>query len=215
MGICQYRAKLRKGEGVTTIPRGSTLTVKVRRWKCHTPYGEEIVYSPNKYRETEGIKDVNDPTAITWGYFSPDESKLYVTGEYGAVGMTNDVLAEKIIALGLAKEHIVADSAEPKSIAELRRLGVQRLTASVKGADSVKNGIDRMQRCDIVIDERCTQTIEEFENYTWQKDRSTGEYINQPIDAYNHHIDSIRYGLQAVQNKHGKPEERISIFNRG
>lgn len=157
----------------------------------------------------------NDPTAITWGYFSPDESKLYITGEYGAVGMTNDVLAEKIIALGLAKEHIVADSAEPKSIAELRRLGIQRMTASIKGTDSVKNGIDRMQRCDIVIDERCVQTIEEFENYTWQKDRATGEYINQPIDAYNHHIDSIRYGLQAVQNKHGKPEERISIFNRG
>lgn len=155
----------------------------------------------------------NDPTAITWGYYNPVQNDLYITGEYDKIGMTNDVIAETLISLGLSKEKIVADSAEPKSITELRNLGIKRIIPSVKGADSVKNGIDRMQRCNIIIDERCTKTIEEFENYTWQKDRKTGEYINQPVDSYNHHIDSIRYGIQTVINKkRGKTAEYQSIL---
>ena len=155
----------------------------------------------------------NDPTAITWGYYNPVQNDLYITGEYDKIGMTNDVIAETLVSLGLSKERIVADSAEPKSITELRNLGIKRIIASVKGADSVKNGIDRMQRCNIIIDERCTKTIEEFENYTWQKDKKTGEYINQPVDSYNHHIDSIRYGIQTVINKkRGKTAEYQSIL---
>ena len=155
----------------------------------------------------------NDPTAITWGYYNPVQNDLYITGEYDKIGMTNDVIAETLVSLGLSKEKIVADSAEPKSITELRNLGIKRIIASVKGADSVKNGIDRMQRCNIIIDERCTKTIEEFENYTWQKDRKTGEYINQPVDSYNHHIDSIRYGIQTgINKKRGKTAEYQSIL---
>lgn len=155
----------------------------------------------------------NDPTAITWGYYNPVQNDLYITGEYDKIGMTNDVIAETLVSLGLSKEKIVADSAEPKSITELRNLGIKRIIASVKGADSVKNGIDRMQRCNIIIDERCTKTIEEFENYTWQKDKKTGEYINQPVDSYNHHIDSIRYGIQTIINKkRGKTAEYQSIL---
>lgn len=155
----------------------------------------------------------NDPTAITWGYYNPVQNDLYITGEYDKIGMTNDVIAETLVSLGLSKEKIVADSAEPKSITELRNLGIKRIIPSVKGADSVKNGIDRMQRCNIIIDERCTKTIEEFENYTWQKDKKTGEYINQPVDSYNHHIDSIRYGIQTVINKkRGKTAEYQSIL---
>lgn len=143
----------------------------------------------------------NDPTAITWGYVDQVNKVLFITGEYNKRGMTNDVIAQAITNLGFAKERIVADSAEPKSIAELKRLGISRITAAVKGPDSVKNGIDRLQRYDIVIDERCTNTIEEFDNYTWVKDKKTGEYINQPVDSFNHHIDSIRYGTQNVMRK--------------
>lgn len=149
---------------------------------------------------------VNDMTAITWGYYEPKKHILYITGEYGRVGMTNDIIADRLVSLGLAKERIVADSAEPKSIDELRKLGISRIKPSVKGPDSIMNGIDKIQRCDIVIDERCVQTIEEFENYTWEKDRKTGEYINKPIDDFNHHIDSIRYGIQTVINKKAKSD---------
>lgn len=154
----------------------------------------------------------NDPTAITWGYCDPANLKLYITGEYNKHGMTNDVIAATITDLGFAKERIVADSAEQKSIAELRHFGLSRITSAVKGPDSVKNGIDRIQRYDIIIDERCTNTIEEFDNYTWKKDRKTGEYINEPVDTFNHHIDSIRYGTQNVMKQKIRTEEELAGY---
>lgn len=152
----------------------------------------------------------NDPTAITWGYCDNANHCLYITGEYNKKGMTNDVIAATITDLGFAKERIIADAAEPKSIAELRRLGINRIIGAVKGPDSVKNGIDRIQRYDIIIDERCTNTIEEFDNYTWIKDKKTGEYINQPVDTFNHHIDSIRYGTQNVMKKRVHTDEELA-----
>lgn len=156
----------------------------------------------------------NDPTAITWGYVDQANKILYITGEYNKHGMTNDVIAKTITDLGFAKERIIADAAEPKSIAELKKFGLNRVVSAVKGPDSVKNGIDRLQRYDIIIDERCTNTIEEFDNYTWIKDKKTGEYINQPVDSFNHHIDSIRYGTQNVMKKrvHTKEELKNAIF---
>lgn len=154
----------------------------------------------------------NDPTAITWGYCDNLKKILYITGEYTKRGMTNDVIAKTLINLGFPKERIIADSAEPKSIAELRNLGITRITSAVKGADSVKNGIDKLQRYDIVIDERCVDTIEEFENYTWVKDKKTGEYINEPIDTFNHHIDSIRYGTQTVTGKKVRGDEAKNLM---
>lgn len=152
----------------------------------------------------------NDPTAITWGYCDNMNHRLYITGEYDKTSMTNDVIAKVVTDLGFSKERIVADSAEPKSIAELRRLGINRIMAAVKGPDSVKNGIDRIQRYDIIIDERCTNTIEEFDNYTWIKDKKTGEYINQPVDMFNHHIDSIRYGTQNVMKQKVHTDEELA-----
>lgn len=154
----------------------------------------------------------NDPTAITWGYCDTSKLKLYITGEYNKTGMTNDVIATTITNLGFAKERIIADAAEPKSIAELRRLGINRIIGATKGPDSVKNGIDRLQRYDIIIDERCSKTIEEFENYTWVKDKKTGEYINQPVDTFNHHIDSIRYGTQNVMKQKMHTDEELAGY---
>ena len=49
---------------------------------------------------------------------------------------------------------------------------------------------------DITIDERCFKTIEEFDNYTWQKDKNTDEYLNEPVDTYNHCIDALRYSVE-------------------
>lgn len=152
----------------------------------------------------------NDPTAINWGYIDRSNCSLYIKGEYDRTGMTNDVIAKTLFDLGLGKEIIIADSAEPKSITEIRRFGVNRIKGAKKGKDSIKNGLDRMQRYDIIIDERCTKTIEEFENYTWVKDKKTGEYINEPIDTFNHHIDAIRYGTQDVMGKKVRTEEQKS-----
>lgn len=141
---------------------------------------------------------VNDPSALVWGYWSEAAHTIYITGEYVKTGMLNDEIAARIIELGLSKEVITADCAEQKSIAEIKRAGVYRIRPSRKGPDSVVHGIQWINQQRIVIDERCTHTLEETENYTWKKERKTGEYINEPEDAYNHCLDAVRYGLQSV-----------------
>ena len=64
------------------------------------------------------------------------------------------------------------------------------------------NGIQKMQQYRIIIHPSCTNTITEFENYSWKKDKQSDEYINEPIDDFNHSIDSIRYSIQCVGKGH-------------
>ena len=148
---------------------------------------------------------VNDPSAIVSGYIDEDNKKIYVTSEYVKKGMLNDEIADKIIALGLSKDKIYGDSAEPKSIEEIKRRGVN-IEATVKGKDSIIHGIQWIQQYELVIDERCPKVIEELENYTWKKDKKTEEYINEPIDGFNHTIDAIRYGLNKYIKGTRKPK---------
>ena len=146
---------------------------------------------------------VNDPSALTWGRYDAKNMRIYTTGEYNKKGMTNSEISTTIKALGLQKEVIIADSAERKSIDELSRDGL-RVRPAAKGPDSVMNGIDFMLRHEIIVDERCVHTLEEYENYTWKKDKKSGEYVNKPIDAFNHHLDSTRYGLEPFKQPGGK-----------
>ena len=141
----------------------------------------------------------NDPSAFTASLIDDENKTIYIFKEWGSIGKTNPEIAKIIIQMGFAKSRIVADSAENKSIEELRRLGISRIRPSIKGPDSVIYGIQQLQQYKIVIHPSCEETITEFENYSWQKDRSTGEYINKPVDEWNHYIDSIRYSLQCVK----------------
>ena len=145
---------------------------------------------------------VNDPSALTWGRYDEPNGRIYTTGEYHKKEMTNSAIIKTVIDLGLSKEIIIADSAEPKSIDELRRAGL-RVRPAKKGPDSVISGIDFILQHELILDERCINTIEEYENYTWVKDKKTDEYINRPVDVYNHHIDGTRYGLEEYRFKGG------------
>ena len=82
-----------------------------------------------------------------------------------------------------------------------KRQGFKRIRASKKGPDSIIHGIQKLQNYEIIVHPSCDGIITEFENYSWQKDRATGEYINKPIDAFNHYCDSLRYSLQCVGNR--------------
>ena len=79
-----------------------------------------------------------------------------------------------------------------------------------KGKDSVIHGIQWIQQYELIVDERCFKVIEELENYTWKKDKKTGEYVNEPVDTFNHTIDAIRYGL----NKYIKGTKTPTVIKK-
>lgn len=150
---------------------------------------------------------VNDPSAFLHVKVDTVNKKLYILEEYVKKGMLNDEIAEMIKSLGYSKEEIQADSAEKKSIAEIRLNGIPRIRPALKGPDSILAGIQFISQFEIIIDERCFKTIEEFENYTWKKDKNTDEYYNEPVDTYNHCIDALRYAIEKlmIRNKKKKP----------
>ena len=158
----------------------------------------------------------NDPSAFMHVKVDRENKKIYVLEEYVRKGLLNNQIAEAITSLGYSKEVIMADSAEQKSIAELQTLGLRRATPVDKGKGSVLQGVQFMQQFDIIVDERCVKTIEELENYTWQKDKRTNEYINKPCDSYNHCIDAIRYALQNLifAKDNQNVENKIKTINR-
>lgn len=145
----------------------------------------------------------NDPSAFV--VFLVDEKKklMWIYDEFYRSGLLNGDIYNLISYKGYSKEKIVADSAEPKSIAELRKLGLRRIKSAEKGKDSIIHGIQYLQGYKIYIHPKCVNTIMEFENYTWQKDKKTGEYINKPIDDYCHIIDALRYAAEAIRKGEG------------
>lgn len=142
----------------------------------------------------------NDPCTIVSSIIDEQNKQIYIFDVWGKTGVTNQQLAKIIEEKGYAKSVIIADAAEPKSIEEIKQAGIRRIKACVKGPDSILFGIQKLQQYEIFVLPKCEKIIEEFENYAWQKDKTTGEYINKPIDAWNHYIDALRYSLQCLKD---------------
>lgn len=143
----------------------------------------------------------NDPTALFCGYLSLKDKKLYVYDELYKTGLSNKKIKDEIESMGFLKERITADSAEPKSIDELKGYGL-RVTAAVKGKDSINNGIQWIQDLEIIIHPRCVNFLTEISNYTWKTDKFN-KRLNEPIDEMNHLMDAMRYALEKYIKKNG------------
>ena len=139
----------------------------------------------------------NDPTALFCGLVSQEEKTIWVFDELYEKALSNRASCDRVTAMGYAKERIRADCAEPKSIDELRELGLYRITPARKGRDSINNGIQYIQDYRIVIHPRCVNFLTEISNYTWAEDKFGGK-LNRPIDAFNHLMDAMRYALEDV-----------------
>lgn len=144
---------------------------------------------------------IHDISAIVASLLVEEEGKIYIFREFGATGKTNKDLAQIIKDLELSKSVIIADSAEPKSITEIKQNGIMKIKPCSKGKESIMHGIQKLQNYQIIIHPSCSGIITEFENYTYEKDKLTGRYINKPIDDYNHYIDALRYSLQCIGAK--------------
>lgn len=140
-----------------------------------------------------------DPSTLFCGLLDQAEKRLYVFDEMYERGLSNRRIADRVTAMGYAKERITADSAEPKSIDELKGLGLH-VKGAAKGKDSIKNGIQWIQDLEIIIHPRCVNFLTEISNYTWDTDKF-GAKINAPIDDFNHLMDAMRYALEKFISK--------------
>jgi len=171
---------------------------------------EEVADLPSYFGLDFGYS--NDPSAFIHVKVNEQTKQIYFIEEYVKKGLLNDEIANAIKSLGYAKEIITADSAEKKSIAEMRRHGIERIREAKKGPDSIIQGINFLSQFEFIVDERCVKLIEELENYTWMKDKKTNEYTNKPIDSYNHVIDATRYAVEAIN---GNGKAKLKTFKGG
>ena len=133
----------------------------------------------------------NDPTAIVEVFKLNDN--LYLNEVLYSKGLTNQDIAAELRKHSITRQiEIIGDSAEPKSIEEINRLGFNVKPAK-KGADSINMGIDILRRYKIHITKNSTNTINEFKFYKWLVDKN-GKVINKPAtNQADHIIDSVRY----------------------
>ena len=146
----------------------------------------------------------NDPTGFVGFAANPIDKEMYIFCEFCKKRMLNCDIAEAIKALGLSKERIRADCAEPKSNDDLRRLGISRITPSVKGRDSILNGIAAINEYRITVDPNCVNMIRELSSYIYSE-KSGENGIRQPKDCDNHLCDAMRYAFEDV--KHFRPKK--------
>jgi len=148
----------------------------------------------------------NDPTSVIMGY-EYNGVRIYNEVVY-RTGLLNSDIADLLKENDITKQMIgYADSADPKSIADINRYGFT-LKPVTKGADSIMYGVGLMQEQPFQITKRSTNLRKELQNYCWAKDRD-GMEINKPIDAWNHAIDAARYlEMELKLNKKGKMRVR-------
>ena len=144
-----------------------------------------------KYRWT-GIDFgfTNDPTAIVDVRLS--EGELWVDEIAYTRRLTNLDIYNILKGENITRIETVADSAEPKSIEELKRLGVL-IEGAEKGKDSVNAGIDILKRYKLNITKRSVNIRKEINSYSWKKDKKTGDYLNIPVGFLDHAMSAIRY----------------------
>jgi phage terminase large subunit len=109
-------------------------------------------------------------------------------------GLSNKQIADFIKNLENAQLMIKADSAEPKSIDEIKMFGVN-IVPTVKGKDSINQGIQRVQDQRISVTRRSVNLIKEYQRYMWDTDKE-GRTLNKPMDMWNHAMDAIRYAFE-------------------
>lgn len=151
-----------------------------------------------------------DPLAFVAMYYDAKHEDLYIFDEIYQQKMTNGQAA-KAIKLRINGGRILADAAEPKSIAEMSDYGL-RISGARKGPDSIDFGMRWLQnRAHIYIDKRrCPNTYKEFVAYEYDRNKD-GQFISAYPDANNHSIDAVRYGLSEIMNRDKIVSRRVNF----
>lgn len=133
---------------------------------------------------------VNDPTAIV-DVYKAEGGRLVLDCVLYRKGLTNDKIAAFLRDM---QGDTIADSAEMKSITEIRNSGIRgHIFPAKKGADSIRAGIDILRKHELLVTQRSLDLVRELRNYRWREDPVTGQPLNVPVDKDNHALDAVRY----------------------
>ena len=171
--------------------------------------GQRAVFSQRQiFRNWNNIDESEFPEELDWfmgcdfGYtndvaaiclIAKKNDKVFVKEVLYKTGMTNRDIANHIKSLGLDDLLMYCDSAEPKSIEELKQMGILAKPA-IKGAGSINAGISLMKEFDFYVSNKATNVKSEQMKYVWEELKD-GTIINKPVDKHNHAADALRYGL--------------------
>ena len=153
-----------------------------------------------------------DPWAFNRCHYDAARRVLYIFDELTRNKMGNQETANLLLEKGLTREdRIVADSAEPKSVADYKKFGLH-CTGAIKGPGSVEYSMKWLQSLkSIVIDpKRCPDTSEEFMEYEYERTKD-GDIISGYPDRDNHHIDAVRYATEPIWRRSGQPPKNNYI----
>jgi phage terminase large subunit len=153
----------------------------------------------------------NDPTTLieVWR----EKNNIYLNELLYDLNLTNQDIADRLAEYGVDRYvEIIADSAEPKSIEEIRRSGFN-IKPAQKGPDSILNGIDILKRHRIHVTKQSVNLIKELNNYKWVVDKN-GNKLNKPVDMFNHALDAVRYVALNKMRVDNKGMYNISIVGR-
>jgi len=170
---------------------------------------EARVFRNWRVEEFEAPKDAIHRLGADWG-FAVDPTvlvrchlvgrTLYVDHEAYALGCDITATPDLFMSIPEAEKWpMVADSSRPETISHMRKHGFPKITAAVKGANSVSEGIEWLKSYDIVVHPRCQHMIDELSLYSYKTDPLTGMVLPALADRDNHCIDALRYALEGVR----------------
>lgn len=171
----------------------------------------------NEVSRIEGVKftygldfGYKDPNALICVAVDEANKRLYIYDEFYKGGMTNKEIYDMLVYKQVHKAEIICDSANPKDIEDLRRMGARRVKGAKKGKDSIVNGIKKINEYKLIVDPKCENTIIELSNYCW--DTKNGVTLDRPIDDFCHLMDALRYSLEYLGKNTARVRKTSKLF---
>ncbi len=149
-----------------------------------------------------------DPTAIIDTLYDRENRIIYVFKEFYKSGCQLTEVAAAIKEMGLKKNKIFVDAAEPRSIQYFKQEGINAV-ACAKGKDSVRAGLMFLQDHLIIVHPSCTNFITELENFSYVKSKVTGEWTEETTHEFSHAIDACRYGYSDIYT-----QSKLKVFDK-
>lgn len=178
----------------------------LKNYKIHEFEIEEKYFDSMYLGQDFGYNHANAILLIGW-----KDGELYICREIYVHEMDTAQIIELADKQGLPKHiHMFCDSAEPDRIAMWRRADYW-VTGVTKERNSVNAQIDFLKQTKIHIHPSCTNTIKEIQQWKWQQDSKTGEYLDAPVDVYDDAMAALRYGVEQIRPKRGSGGQMVQV----